>query len=233
MISKYIFTLYYLKYKSHLFIFFLFIFSPSLAAEYEHFGYAPWVGSTLTGLRCNGKAQAYGPYDYTNHLHNSKRPVVEKHHFNKNVENLIKGQTSHVTDDLDYTLRAIPNHHRALLSAIRYQIRVNKKFERKALAPPVECYLQRAINFSPKDSTVLTLYAYYLRKAGKLSEAEAKYQRALKISPDSAKILYSYSLLLIDLKKHDQALIYAKKAYQNGRPPINLKNKLIKLKVWK
>lgn len=195
---------------------------------------APWVGADLKGIACTGEGQGYGPYDYTKAKERGKMPVVESYHFTPNVENHIKGETGHITGDLDYTLRAIPNHHKALLSAIRYEVKRNKKLiNERPLESPIECYLQRAIHFSPNDAASYSLYAYYLKEIGQLQKAADIYQKALTIAPNNAKIQYSYSLLLIDLKQYDKALEYAEKAYTHGKPPEGLKNKLLKLGVWK
>jgi tetratricopeptide (TPR) repeat protein len=193
------------------------------------------VGSDLKGLPCNGGGQGYGPYDYTKANERGHIPVVEEHHFTPEVENHIRGKSGYLTGDLDYTLRAIPNHHKALLSTIRYQLKLNEKLlaKNRPLETPVECYLQRAIHFSPNDAASVSLFAYYLKEIGQLEKAAKLYEKALDISPDAAKIEYSYSLLLIDLKQYDKALEYAKKAYTHGKPPKGLKNKLVKLGVWK
>ncbi len=193
-------------------------------------GAAPWVGESLEGFQCRGKRQGYGPHDYSEP---EKYQLVVGSHFTAKVKNLIGGQRGYLHGDIDYTLRAIPNHHEALLTVIRYEIRRKNKFIKQKLHSPPECYLQRAINFNKKDSAPYSLYAYYLRKMGKLKAAVKQYKKALEISPDSAKIEYSYSLLLIELKQYDKALEHAQKSYQLGNPPPNLKNKLIKIGVWK
>ena len=54
----------------------------------------------------------------------------------------------------------------------------------------------------------------------------------LEIAPNNAKLQYSYSLLLIKLKRYKEAVIHAKIAYKTGNPPIVLKNKLLKLGIW-
>ena len=59
----------------------------------------------------------YGPYDYTNPIHfREKLPIVEGAHFDAGVESLrghLKKNAGTLDGDLDYTLRAFPNHHRA------------------------------------------------------------------------------------------------------------------------
>ncbi|SJM91701.1 tetratricopeptide repeat protein [Crenothrix polyspora] len=196
---------------------------------------APWVGTSLLGTPCIGGGQGYGPFDYTKKKSYTPENLilVESAHFTPEVENLIKGNRGYLDSDIDYTLRAWPNHHRALLSITRYQLKIDNKLSNARLKTPVECYFQRALHFSPKDAISLSLYGYFLRKTGHLKAAVSAYEQALTLAPDTSKMEYAYSLLLIDLKQYDNALVYAKKAYQHGMPPQGLKNKLIKLGAWK
>jgi len=196
---------------------------------------APWVGTTFKGLPCQGLGSGYGPYDYINPAHKHKMPIVESYHFTREVENHTKGKSGSIAGDLDYTLRAIPNHHKALLSTIRYQLKLNNNLlqKKKKLLTPIECYLQRGINFNPKDVGTLALYAYYLKKLKRYNKSEKIFQKALEIEPDNTKIQYTYSLLLIKLKLYEKALELAQKVYKKKGAPIALKKQLIKLDIWK
>ncbi len=195
---------------------------------------APWIGQTLNGLPCNGGGQGYGPFDWTK-LENKKNwPVVEHSHFTPEVENHIKGVGGYIPNDLDYAIRAFPNHHQVLLSIIRYQFKLDQKLltENRGLVSPVECYLQRAIHFSPKDSASHALYGYYLHKKNHLEEAAKVYAAALSIDNDNPKIAYSYALLLIDMKQFEKAAQIGKIAYQDKNTPKKLMQKLKELGVW-
>jgi tetratricopeptide (TPR) repeat protein len=198
---------------------------------------APWVGTSLQGVACNGGGQGYGPYDYLQrNVYKQELEIVEPHHFPAEVENLIKGHASgdNPEGDINYTLRAWPNHHRALLTIIKFQLNINNNISRwKKLDVPPECYLQRAIHFSPEDGVSYSLYAYYLKSIGRMDDAKKYYQKALELDPENAKFAYSYSLFLIDTHEYDEALKYAKLAYQNRKAPKGLRNKLEKLGVWK
>ncbi len=204
---------------------------------------APWVGTDFKGLPCIKRPQSYGPYDYTNEKDRTSKQgggrdtalsLVEGAHFYPDIENLVKSRYGSFLADFDYTLRAWPNHHRALFSLARFQIEVNKKIRKPETEfSQTECYFQRAINFNPNDAVPYSLYAYLLSKLGKPDEANKYYEAALKVAPNSSKIAYAYSLFLIDTKQYDKALEYAQKAYQNGKPPMGLQNKLKKLGVWK
>ena len=203
---------------------------------------APWVGASLAGVRCSGSGQGFGPFDYTSRGgENAKNlEIVEAHHFTPAVENLVGGADSGgIVGDLDYTLRAWPNHHRALLSLIKYQINmdskanIDSKAAKSKLPTPPECYLQRAIQYSPSDIVPYSLYGYFLRKIGHIEDAVKFYEKAMALDPENEKVAYSYSLVLIDLKHYDEAVKFAKIAYHHGKAPKGLKEMLIKLGVWK
>ena len=47
-----------------------------------------------------------------------------------------------------------------------------------------------------------------------------------------AHIQFHLALILLKLGKNQEALKHAKTAYKLGKPPIKLKNRLIKLGIW-
>lgn len=183
-----------------------------------------FYGEDLQGLPCRGNAQGYGPYDYTNPVHfNTKLSVVEDHHFTSEVEQLKR--RANVGYNLDYTIRAFPNHHRALFATIRYATDGRYKKLKKLVTSP-ECYLQRAIRFQPKDGNVYLLYGLYLHKLKRLQDAESYYKQALELIPNSAEANYNYGLLLTDMERFKEAQPYARKAYKLGYPLPGLKRRL-------
>lgn len=190
---------------------------------------APFVGYDLSGTPCTGRADGYGPYDYTNPKHRGQNLyLVESAHFTKEVEMLIKGNTAtNAVGDLDYTLRAFPNHHRALYAMMRYQ---QKQPDHSR--PPVECYYQRAMNFSPNDYRVMQLYAHYLTKKKKPQMAISVYKKALSTQSAPPAINYSLGLLYFDMKKVDDAVEQAKIAYSGGVKKSKLARKLKEINRW-
>ncbi len=197
---------------------------------------APHAGNSMDGTPCNLEPKGPGSFDYSKRhaLSAHSLDVVEHAHFTPEVENLIRGNTSTISGDLDYTLGMWPNHHKALLSVIRFQLQIHNKLRKDSLKAQPECYLQRAIQFSPEDPVPYALYGHYLHKLGHLDHAGHYYKKATEIDPDNAKFAYSYSLLLIDLKEYDNAVKYAKIAYQKGNhTPKGLKAKLDHLGFWK
>jgi len=207
--------------------------STSLAANS-----APWLGYDFNGVVCQGGGQGFGPYDYRTAT-TYQRHIVESFHFYPDIEFLKGGKAGEISPsfnipvNLDYTLRALPNHHRALLTIIRFQLKANNKVIKEHLITPVECYFQRALNFSKDDPVVYFLYGYYLHKVGRLNKAKEMFEKSLNISPNSVKTQYAYGLLLIDLKQYDEALEFAKKVYEQGDFHPGLRIRLKKLGIWK
>lgn len=192
---------------------------------------APWVGHDLTGTICIGTGQGYGPFDYTNPSHRGRNlELVEGSHFTKDVEMLVKGNRGPLAQDIDYTLRAFPNHHRALYAMMRYQLAkpktVNAKFA------PAECYFQRAIAFKPDDYRAMQLYANYLIKRDHPDMAISVYKKALAVDSAPADVNYALGLLYIDLKKYDLAVEQAKIAYGAGLKKTKLARKLKAVNRW-
>jgi len=181
---------------------------------------------------CGNLSNAYGPFNYI--TQKNKLRVVEEHHFTRKVERLIKGESGRIDADIDYTLRAFPNHHRALLSISRWeqiQRRKNKGFLPNYFS--AECYFKRAIAFAPKDAIVHLIYGIHQHKSNQLQAAEKSYKNAIAINQDAAEPYYNIGLLYLDMQQPDKALPNAQKAYELGHPLPGLRNKLIKSGHWK
>jgi len=205
----------------------------SLSSNARPIGHAPWFGDTFENAPCNGPGENFGPFDY---LKRKQLPnelgIVERYHFSLEVEQLLKGQTNtSPLPDIGYTLRAWPNHHRALYSLIRHRISLwPKKYPARYV--PAECYLQRAIKFSPQDGTVYMLYGILLHRTSHKDEALKQYEIALNIDPSNVQAKYNLGLLLVDLKQYHKAKEYAQELYSRGFPLPGLKDKLKKVGKW-
>jgi len=189
-----------------------------------------WVGTDFEGKECNGGRQGYGPFDY---LQRASLPgelaVVEDNHFTENVENLESGNTGNLTSEIHYTLSAWPNHHRALNSILKYRLQRMPSDER---FPPAECYLQRAIKFSPNDPTPYILFGLLLHKFGNYEAALSAYQTATRLLPRDIVTQYNVGLTLVELKRYEEAKKVAEEVYASGFPLPGLKNKLIRAGYW-
>ncbi|MDX2465030.1 MAG: tetratricopeptide repeat protein [Porticoccus sp.] len=201
------------------------------AAPYKK--YAPWVGDNFKGVPCRGPEMTFGPYDYLlRHQLPKELHIVEKHHFAPSVEQLIQGQTTtSPMGDISYTLTAWPNHHRALYSAIRFRVNtLNSKVKPKYTE--AECFLQRAIHYSPEDGTAYMLYGILLHQTKHKNLALKNYRKALELQPQNAQAKYNLALLLVDLKKYAEAKKYALELYTKGYPLPGLKDNLKSVGQW-
>jgi len=198
---------------------------------------APWVGDTLAGAPCRGKNESYGPFDFRDpRARGEPLRLVEGAHFMPRVRGLVEDRNdSAVIDDIDYTLRAFPNHHHALYAVTRYWFLPDssKRVKNRSISTPPECYFARAINFRPDDGTVRMLYGLFLHKRKMLKEALEQYSAAEKLIPESAQLLYNLGLLHFDMRQYEQSLDYARKAYALQYPLPGLRNKLKAKGYWK
>ena len=169
--------------------------------------------------------------DYTNSEHKKFLPVVESHHFNKDVENLISGMTTTIGGDISYTLMQFPNHHRALSAMSRLSLRDKQSKPTRAKYSAL-CYFDRAIRFKPDDAMVRSLFGSHLLGLGKLDMALEQLNIALQIDPENPTFNYNLGLLYFERKDYKKAEDFARKAYSQGFPLPGLKNKLIKAGKW-
>jgi tetratricopeptide (TPR) repeat protein len=182
---------------------------------------------------CGSLANPVGPYDYRQHV-KLQTPIlrnVEGNHFAPQVENLIKGQTSYLGGDIEYVLRAFPNHPRALASLARLSAR-QKSEKILGLQYPVSCYFARAIHFTPNDATVHAIYAVHLSKFGNGKAALTHIEEALRLGANDPNTYYNAGLLYFEAKQYDKSLEYAKKAYAGGFPLSGLRKQLQSVGKW-
>lgn len=181
---------------------------------------------------CGNLNNPYGPYDIRKRAENPRNySIVEGAHFTPDVENGIRGSTSSLGGDLDYTLRAIPNHHTALATLSTVALR-DHEVQIKGMRYPVECYFDRALRFTPDDGAVYGTYGSYLFSLGQVDRAGEMFKKGLAYEPDNMTLNYNLGLVYFKQHDYDKARTYAKKAYAAGYPLPGLKNKLAELHQW-
>lgn len=174
---------------------------------------------------CGFLQNSYGPFDYRDPLaRQNNLPIVEAYHFTPKVEGLKAGQSGSLNRDLDYTLRAFPNHPKALNSVARYALQ-GGKFEDEAI-PSADCFFRRAMAFQPTDEMVRMLYANYLVKRGQREPAREQYEEALKLAPGSPEVNYDAGLFYLAEGELARARELAAVAYDGGYPLQGLKKKI-------
>lgn len=187
------------------------------------------VVAEVSDLACGPLANAYGPYDYRSDK--DKLGIVEGAHLTPDVLNLIRGTTGQLGGDIDYTLRAFPNHHPALMAMVRLG-------EKQNMSKPigakysVECYLHRAYRFRSDDAMVKMIYANFLARNKRGAEAIKLLDEVIDLGEENANLYYNMGLIYLDLKQYDKSLKYAHQAYQMGFPLSGLRDRLKKAKKW-
>ncbi|HKU15962.1 MAG TPA: hypothetical protein VJQ52_16325 [Steroidobacteraceae bacterium] len=183
---------------------------------------------------CGSLKNAYGPFDYRSDFNRkNKIPIVEGAHFQPEVEALQMGGPiyySHrdLIGGLDYTLRAIPNHHRALSALARYALRGWETDPYRT----ADCYFDRAIRFTPDDAQVRMIYGSYLHRKKDLKGALEQYTVARELLPGSVELAYNFGLLYLDMGDKQKAREEAVQAYSGGYPLPGLRDKLARAGLW-
>lgn len=178
----------------------------------------------------NPFANSFGPYDYRFERGQNLK-VVEDYHFNARVESLMAGQSGTVAGDLDYVLRAFPNHHRALVAMMKLGART-KGAKPAGAQFAVECYFKRALLFKPDDAVARMIYVQYLGSNGRKPEASGELDRVVKTSPDSALTQHNAGLLYFELGEFDKALVQAHRASALGFQGQGLRAQLQAAGKW-
>lgn len=189
------------------------------------------LAATANELRCGGLENAFGPFDYRVANDDNKK-LVERAHFTREVEYLIRRKTGPFGKDIDYTLRVFPNHPRALKSMMDLGFKAKKETPEGATWP-VWCYFDRAIRFTPDDGQVKMIFAIYLNRIGKRTEAIDQLHQAQKLLPESANIHYNLGLIFLDLGDFENSLVHAHKAYALGFQLPGLRNRLKQANEWR
>lgn len=194
--------------------------------------------SSIGDLDCPAIRHGYGPYDYRT-ASPQQRHLVEGAHFFPNVEYL-REKTRHPAHkyivipgkEIDYTLRAFPNHPRALLSLSRLEFLKNTD-RPPGIVVPVECYFLAAVKFRPDDAIVRVVYGVHLTKKGRLDEAVTHFDKAKELGGESASLYYNLGLAYFELKRYPEALEAALQAYALGAQFPGLKTKLQSVGEWR
>jgi hypothetical protein len=178
---------------------------------------------------CGSLYFIYGPFDYRTEKH--RLPVVENRHFTPRIEALIGGGTSRFAGgDIEYTLRAFPNHARALAAVMRLGLREGS-MQSKGLRLSVDCHFERALRFRSDDVVVRMLFAQWLGKSKRRDEA---LKQLGMVKPEGNTLtLFNLGLLYAELAEHGLALQKAHELLALGQDPGNLRAVLEKAGHWR
>lgn len=198
------------------------------------------IAQTVPG-GCGSLVNNYGPFDYRKWKDVplidpvSKEPsplqLVEGAHFIESCEALFSCRRGTVGSDIDYTLRAFPNHHRALVAMMRYAERT-KKAQPPDARYTIDCYFKRALFFQRDDPVARLIYVTFLNDNKRLPEAREQLKEAARHVGDSAFTTYNLGMVALDLNEVDMAVDAARKSYGAGMLHPVLRQRLEALKRW-
>lgn len=192
---------------------------------------------------CGNLENAFGPFDYrpdtyvyetTYKSHKALVNIVERAHYTIETEMLISRKTGLVVSpgaDLSYTLRAFPNHHKALMTLIALGEK-EKTSKPKDSIYTVDCWLLRAVAWKPDDNVAKMIYSTYLNKTNRRSEAEAQLDVAGRQAGENVFTHHNLGLVYFDMKMYDKALFHAQKTYGLGMTVPTLKEQLKSAGKW-
>lgn len=183
-----------------------------------------------TGEDCGELHNAFGPFDYYNPANADELNDVNTNHMHRVVTGM-QSQDSNARlaiNNIDYMLRAFPNHPQVLRLMSEYFLGGGKRWEHRS----AECYFDRAVRFVPEDGNTRMIFGVYLYRKGNLQDARVQLEKARELLPDSADAAYNLALLDFREKKYDSAKANALKAYSLGYPLPFLRDNLRKLGYW-
>lgn len=178
---------------------------------------------------CGALSNAYGPFDYRSDK--SKLGIVERFHFEPRVEALISGTSGYIGGDINYTLHAFPNHHRALVAMMRYARKMQTP-QPRGFHYPAECYFDRAIRFRSDDIVVRLIYATFLQENKRNDAASEQLRFADGLAQDNAIAQQNIGLVYFDMGDYANALAHAHKAEALGYAPKALQERLQAAGKW-
>lgn len=178
---------------------------------------------------CGELGNAYGPFDYRKDK--DKLAIVENSHFTPQVRALVRGVSGPIGAELDYALRAFPNHHPVLATLER--LGQKTKSERPpGLRYNIGCYFERAVRFAPDDAVARMMFAHHLGTHGQMPSAVAQLEEAASLAGDNGFTHYNVGMVFAELGQWDRALVQAHKASALGFERPDLKAMLQKAGKW-
>lgn len=189
------------------------------------------LAAALSGAACGELVPHEAGGDYTDAGDRKNLALVETFHFTADVDNLRRGISGTLADDIGYTLEHFPNHHRALAAMARLGMR-EKAAKPAGARYTVDCYFERALRFKPSDAQVRTIYGGYLLATNRADAALEQMQKASRLDPSNATAHYNLGLLFVKRKDFAQAREHAHEAYRLGFPLPGLKKQLADAGQW-
>ena len=200
---------------------------PSAAAN------PPAIPSSLPpSVQCGSLENAFGPFDWRTHNDWNKKDA-ENNHFFPGIESLSRNfSTKRIASELDYILRAYPNHTRALWTYSRLGAREGSD-KPDGARYTIDCYFERAVRFQPDDGAVWLVLGLHLLRKREFSGAITALEGALELGENESNVRYHLGLAYFESGDHERALTQARRAYDLGFPLPGLRDKLKRAGKWR
>lgn len=182
-------------------------------------------------IQCGRLENAFGPFDYRT-ASKANRDIVEGAHFTIGIETLRKTETGKFGADIDYTLRAFPNHPRALLTMANLAAK-ERNSKPAGSRYTVECWFARAVAFTPDDPSVRLVFGIALARGGQQAAALEQLRLASEGAPESGNFHYNLGLAFLDAGDFESALRHAWRAEGLQYSLPGLKSRLQKAGKWR
>jgi len=205
---------------------------------------SPDASSDPRCVRIN-EGRGVGPFDWRDKSDSVRQMlhVVERAHFTReHLRGALNGDTSTATGvvrNLDYTLRAFPNHPRALMAMGVFQTEVKKlqpeawrSIQNHHRFAPVGCYFERALTLMPGDPGIHNARGIVLSRAQRWDEAIEAFRRAVELAPNSAEAHYNLGLAYYGAGQYQKSADSARTAYGLGFRKTGLMQRLKRRGAW-
>jgi len=157
----------------------------------------------------------HGPLDYRTQRSSIK--IVEDFHFKPYMEAGLRGDNAPVGGEINYTLKASPNHHRALVALNRVVDRARAD-RVPGMEWPMDCYYDRAVRFAPDDPIVRMLFAQFLHRRNKTADALRQLERARELA-DNPLTSQNVGLVYLEFGRIEEAQRQLRRAEELGVDP--------------
>jgi tetratricopeptide (TPR) repeat protein len=151
---------------------------------------------------------------------------VQKAHLGPGVECLEQARYWCAHQNLDFVLRWIPNHGRALDLYSQLAIARGRP---ESVIP----YLDYALRFDHDNPALPVVYGIHRYRTGDFEAAAERFRQALNRNSESAEAHYHLGLSLAELGRWEAAREHAHRAYDLGYPLPGLREKLRREGEWR
>jgi tetratricopeptide (TPR) repeat protein len=186
----------------------------------------------LTAAFSTGAAQELQNNDYYS-INQTERGAellksVEKYHMKPAEDEIRQKRYQAAWGDIDFMLRAFPNHPQVLL----LMIDLCAKWKSPRCTDDLAGRFERAIAVNPRAPNTFVVLGIYQQRNRAYREAISSYERALALDPESVNAHYNLGLAYLDAKNYELANQHAQQAYRLGAQLPGLRAKLTKAGRW-